>query len=117
MATFLVSYHNATNYTPGDPEGVAAWRAFLEGLGENLVDVGNPISARTTLGNCDAETTVLAGYSFINADDLDAAVQLANGCPALASAGGVEIGEITPLKPEHMPTPVQARARVTGAAD
>jgi hypothetical protein len=35
------------------------------------------IFTRSTLGDCDADTTVLGGYSFITADDLDAAVQLA----------------------------------------
>jgi YCII-related domain len=100
MTTFLLSYRNANNYTPGEPEGIAAWQAFFKALGESVEDIGNPIFARTTLGNCDADTTVLGGYSFISADDLDAAVQLAKGCPALANAGGVEIGEITPLNPQ-----------------
>ena len=111
MATYLLSYRHADSYTPGEPDRVAAWQAFFAGLGESLVDVGNPIFARTALGNCDADTTVLGGYSFIAADDLDAAVQLAKGCPALANAGGLEIGEITPLSPDSLATTVQDHAR------
>jgi hypothetical protein len=117
MATFLLSYRNANSYSPGQPEGIAAWKAFLGGLGDSLVDIGNPIFARAALGNCDAGTTVLGGYSFISADDLDAAVRLAAGCPALANAGGVEIGEITPLSPETMAGAVADHARAAGAAN
>jgi hypothetical protein len=110
MTTFLLSYYNANSYAPDEPEGIAAWQAFLNGLGDSLVDIGNPIFARTTLGDCDADTTVLGGYSFISADDLDAAIRLAKACPALANGGGVEVGEITPLSPERMAPLVQDRA-------
>jgi hypothetical protein len=43
-------------------------------------------------------------------------VQLAEGCPTLASAGGVEIGEITPLSPETMANTTNDHARATGLA-
>jgi hypothetical protein len=35
----------------------------------------------------------LAGYVVISADDEESAVQLASGCPGLASAFKVEVGE------------------------
>jgi hypothetical protein len=54
------------------------------------------VFVRKTLGNCDAETT-LGGYSLIKADDLKAAVALAEGCPVLNEGGGVEVGELTIL--------------------
>ena len=37
----------------------------------------------------------LGGYSLIEADDLDAALELTTGCPVLASGGGVEVGVVT----------------------
>lgn len=116
MTTFLLTYRSAKDYVPGDPDVIARWRTFFEGLGESLEDTGNPIFARAALGNCDAETTVLGGYSFVRADDLEAAVALAKGCPALATAGGVEVGEITPLNPETMATTVQEQMNATGLA-
>jgi hypothetical protein len=51
-------------------------------MGANLVDRGNPVFESSTLGNC-ATDTVLGGYSLVTADDLEAAVALAKGCPAL----------------------------------
>jgi hypothetical protein len=35
----------------------------------------------------------LSGYSLIEADSLDAAVQFAKGCPVLADGGSVEVAE------------------------
>ena len=116
MATFLLTYRSAKDYVLGDPKMIANWQAFFAGLGDRLEDTGNPIFARSALGNCDAETTVLGGYSFVRADDLEAAVALAKGCPALATAGGVEVGEITPLNPETMASSVRDHARATGLA-
>jgi hypothetical protein len=117
MTTFLLVYRSANSYTPGDPNAVAAWRAFFDDLGDSLVDTGNPIFARSALGDCDSDTTVLGGYSFINADDLETAIALAEGCPALTSAGGVEIGEITPLNPAIVATTLDDHARATGLAN
>jgi hypothetical protein len=35
----------------------------------------------------------VTGYSIIEADSLDAAVELVKGCPILQSGGSVEVGE------------------------
>jgi hypothetical protein len=80
----------------GSPDALAAWDEWFDSLGRSLIDRGNPVFARKTLGNCNAETT-LGGYSLIKADDLQAAVALATGCPALNQGGGVEVGEPTIL--------------------
>jgi hypothetical protein len=99
MSTFLFTYRVPKDYIPGSPEVVPAWRAYFDGLSANLLDVGNPVFERTTLGRCAADT-VLGGYSLVSADDLDAAVALAAGCPVLTIGGGVEVGELTLLNPD-----------------
>lgn len=115
MSTFLLAYRVPKDYVPGSPEVVPAWKAFFEGLRANLVDVGNPVFDRTTLGCCAADT-VLGGYSLVTADDLDAAVALAAGCPALTIGGGVEVGELTLLNPDSVTTTVDDHARAAGLA-
>jgi hypothetical protein len=104
MTTFLLVYRAAKNDTRSDPAVMAAWQTFLEALGGSLVDTGNPIFAQSTLGDCNTDTTVLGGYSIIEAADLDAATALADRCPTLTTAGGVEVGEITPLNPDSVGT-------------
>ena len=79
----------------GSPDAMAKWMAWFEALGTAVVDAGNPVFSRSTLGNCGSDA--LGGYSLINADDLEAAVTLAKGCPALAAGGGVEVGELATM--------------------
>ena len=96
MATFLFSYRMSKDYVPGRPDAVAAWTAWFKELGASLADPGNPVFERATLGYC-GEDTVLGGYSLVTADDLDAALALAKGCPALQRGAGLEVGVITDL--------------------
>ena len=96
MATFVLVYRAPKGYAPGNPEIRGHWQRYLEGLGDHLVDAGNPVFSRTTIGNADSASD-LGGYSLITAEDASAAVELARACPILEAGGGVEIGELTLL--------------------
>jgi hypothetical protein len=98
MAKFLFTYRMPSDYVPGRPEVLAAWTAWFEGMGASLVDPGNPILESSTVGHCGPDTT-LGGYSMIVADDLEAALALAKGCPDLSEGVGVEVGVLTELNP------------------
>jgi hypothetical protein len=97
MTTYLFSYRMPSDYTPGDPDAAKAWGSFFEGIGSNLVDVGNPTFESTSLGTCGSSTTHLGGFSLVTADDLEAAVAMAKASPAVANGGGVEVGVITEI--------------------
>ena len=77
---------------------MAAWGAWMEGLGSALTDQGNPFGNSTTI-NADGSTTAgggsnpASGYTTIEADSLDAAVVLAKDCPILDGGGSVEVAE------------------------
>ncbi len=90
MPTFVLSYRSRPGYTR-TPESGAAWMAWFRGIGDQLAELGKPAVDRAALGNC-GPGTELAGYSLITAADLESAVALAKGCPALDSGGGVEVG-------------------------
>jgi hypothetical protein len=75
---------------------MTAWTRWFNDLGHHLVDFGNPVFERTTVGNCGNDTE-LRGYSVVAAEDIDAAVALAEGCPVLQDDGGVEVGVLTEL--------------------
>jgi hypothetical protein len=94
MAKFLFSYRMAKTYVPGRPDAAAAWAAWFQEIRASVTDRGNPVFESASLGDC-GDGTGLGGYSLIIADDLDAALALAKGCPALAAGGGVEVGPIT----------------------
>ena len=93
MPTYVI-----TNWAPegyvGSADTMTAWNAWFDRLADNLVDRGNPVFARSTVGNCGLDTE-LGGYTLITADNLDAALAIASGCPMIAAGGGVEVGELT----------------------
>jgi YCII-related domain len=96
MPTYLFTYRAPKDYT-GSAAAHDAWSAWYQRLGANLRDRGNPCFKAGTVGACDSETTSLGGYSLIRARDLQQAIALAEGCPAVQDAGGVEVGEVTNL--------------------
>ncbi|OAO04428.1 hypothetical protein A8B75_07355 [Sphingomonadales bacterium EhC05] len=99
MAKFIFAYHGGS--APESPEEgvrvIEQWTTWLGGMGENAIDFGNPAGPSKTVsadGIADnGGTNPISGYSLINAPDIAAAVELAKGCPALASGGTVEVAE------------------------
>ena len=98
MAKYLLAYRGETNAapTPPDENETAAWMSWFGDLGDAVVEIGNPILARSELGTT-AGNTVLNGFSIIQAPDLETAVTLAKGCPVLQHGGGVEVGELAEM--------------------
>jgi hypothetical protein len=93
MSTYLFTFRAPASYAPAAGT-FDAWAAWQLKLGARLKDRGNVAFAAATLGASASDTT-LGGYSLIRATSMDAAVQLARGCPILPDGGGVEVGELT----------------------
>jgi hypothetical protein len=104
MPTYVIVNRAPSGYT-GSAEAAAAWAAWFEHLGTNLVDPGNAAFVRATLGNCGSDTA-LGGYTLVTANDLDAAAALAKGCPIREEGGGVEVGELMPVPGRQHPARV-----------
>ena len=101
MPNYLLAYHGGGMPATQEEQArvMAAWGEWYQGLGEAVVDGGNPISrSRTIAGDGSVSPgggpNPITGYSIIAADDMDAAVAAAKGCPILESGGSVEVGEI-----------------------
>ena len=98
MAKFVLAYHGG-----GMPETeaeqakeMAAWGVWFSGLGEAVLDGGNPVAMTRTVASDRSVSdgggaNPLSGYSLLQADSLDAAVEMAKGCPILASGGSIEV--------------------------
>jgi hypothetical protein len=99
MAKYVLVYKGG-NAPQSEEEGAAvmqAWMTWFGGLGQAVVDVGNPFGpsmAVATDGTAsDGATSGLTGYSILSADSLSAATELAKNCPQLASGGSIEVYE------------------------
>jgi hypothetical protein len=73
-----------------------AWGAWFGGLGDAVVDMGNPFAGSAAVsagGGNGAAGSGLTGYSILSAASLDDAVAKARGCPIFGSGGDVEVYE------------------------
>jgi hypothetical protein len=101
MSKFVFIYHapmTPAEAAPPSPEEMAAvmgqWNAWGAKVGDGLIDFGTPLAngVRVSPGGTTAPSRrEVAGYSIIEADNLDAAVELAKQHPHLNMPGGCEI--------------------------
>ena len=56
-----------------------AWTSWFGGLGDSVVDMGNPFGASAAVGG--GSTSGITGYSIVTAGSLDDALAKAEGCP------------------------------------
>ncbi len=101
MPQFIFAYHGGK--TPDTPEEgaqiMAAWQAWMGGMGSALVVPGAPVGLSKTVSTGgvadDGGANPLSGYSVVQADDIDAACDMAKGCPMVISGNGsVEVAEL-----------------------
>lgn len=103
MAKYLFAYHGGgMPESPADVQKVmAAWETWMGTLGESLVDGGAPTASLQTVATggvtAGGGSNPVTGYSFIEADDLEAAIKAAQGCPILDSGGTVEVAEVVAM--------------------
>ena len=98
MPKFVFAYHGGN--APENPEEgarvMAAWQAWMNGLGDAIVDPGNPVGMSKTVTGSGVEnnggSNPISGYTLVNADSMDAAIEMAKGCPILVD-GSIEVAE------------------------
>lgn len=103
---------------PGSPEEMQRqmqkWMTWFQGLAREGVyhDVGEPLEAagkvvrgarRTVSDGPYAEAKdLVGGVAIIEASDLDAAAEIAKGCPAYEANGFVEVRPVRPTPPDRL---------------
>ena len=96
MKKFVFLYYGGGDMSP---ESMAAWGSWFESISDKLVDGGNPFGEGRVVTK-DGATALSAamqpatGYSIVNADSIDAAQKLLDGCPA---SEGVQVYEAIPM--------------------
>lgn len=99
MSNYIFAYHGGS--MPDTPEEgeklMARWRAWMEGLGAAMVEPGNPVGKSSTVSSSgvtdDGGSNPLSGYSVVQADSKEAAIEMAKGCPHL-DHGTIEVAEM-----------------------
>lgn len=98
MPKFIFAYHGGgMPDTPEEGEKVmAAWNKWYGDMGSAVADGGAPVGMSKTVtsgGVADnGGANPLSGFTVVTAADIDAAAEMAKGCPILdADDGSVEV--------------------------
>ncbi len=103
MGTYHLAYKGGTMAeTEAEREAsIAAWGTFLGGLGDSLVDAGNPFGPAATVAPSAPSVTAPPPASPATRSSRPAAwphaTATAKGCPVLTQGGSVEVHEIFPV--------------------
>src|SRR3954453_18833153 len=103
MKNYVYIYYNNGIREGVSPEDFKAeWGAWFGGLGDKLVDAGNPFNAGgkavEKTGVSTIENWPATGYSIVKANSLDEAVAMAKNCPVLEEPdGAVRVYETMPM--------------------
>ncbi|MEO0767069.1 MAG: hypothetical protein AAFY75_13725 [Pseudomonadota bacterium] len=101
MPKFMFAYHGGG--MPETPEEgarmMAAWNDWYSEMGEALVDGGAPVGQSMTVSQegvaPDGGANPLSGYTVVQADTIEAACEMAKGCPMIADgSGSVEVAPV-----------------------
>lgn len=100
MANYVLVYKGGGEMAPTEEQRnaiLAAWGVWYGGLGPALVDGGNPFGASASVATDGTVSTGaasgLTGYTIVSADSLEAATDMAKGCPVLTDGGSIEVYE------------------------
>jgi hypothetical protein len=116
MAVYLLAYHGGGGEMPADEAAmqaeVARWGAWMGQLGADLKDPGNPVgrvvklAADGSSNDLDlAGADTIGGYSLIQANSMEAALEHARQCPHMTSGGWIEICETFEIPGAEMAQP------------
>jgi hypothetical protein len=101
MPTYLLAYHgNSIPKTEAEnAELMTKWLDWMDSLGLAIEANNNPVTATRTIHSGgtvsdDGGANPVVGLSFITADNIDAAVQMARACPHLGAGGSIEIAQL-----------------------
>lgn len=101
MPTYLLAYHGSSipKTEAENAELMTAWLDWMDSLGEALEANNNPITATRTIHpggtvSDDGGANPVVGLSFVRADDIDGAIQMARACPHLDAGGSIEVAQL-----------------------
>lgn len=104
MPKFLLAYHGPAQPMPPEhgQDHMARWMAWMEGLGAAVVDRGTPVGKSKTV-SADGTTETggldpISGITILQADDMDAAIEMARLCPHLGVGGTIEVAPVMDMK-------------------
>jgi hypothetical protein len=99
MPDYVFAYYGEPKFASPEKgaQHMAKWKAWISGLGAALVNPGSPFGKTKTVSSGAVSdrggSNRLTGYSIVKAGSMDAALEMAKGCPHLEH-GTVDVAEV-----------------------
>ena len=103
MPQYIISYIGGS--PPSTPEEgkqhFTKYKEWLATLGDSIVSPANPFkNTHTIYPNGEivaASISAMSGYTIVEAETIEAAIEMAKTCPFLDIGGSLEVSEIMPM--------------------
>jgi hypothetical protein len=100
MSQFMITYLGGN--PPSTPEEgqqhMAKYKEWLVSLGDSAISPANPLKDTSTVNSdgsiTTGSTTTMSGFTIIDADSIDAALEFAKACPFLEVGGSLEVSQL-----------------------
>jgi hypothetical protein len=100
MAQYIIVYLGGNQ--PSSPEEgknhFEKYKEWLTSLGDSVISPANPFKDTSTIKPdgtvTTGSTTSMSGYTIIEADSIEAALEVAKACPFLEIGGSLEVSEL-----------------------
>lgn len=104
MSQYLITYLGGN--PPSTPEEgkqhFARYKEWLASLGDSVISPANPLKNIHTIstdGSVAAGSSIaMSGYTIIEADTIEAAIESAKACPFLEVGGSLEVSELVKME-------------------
>ena len=104
MANFMIAYYGG-NQPSSKEEGMAQmakWKAWIEGLGEDVVNPGTPLMGTKIVTSSDVQDendpNAMKGFAVVKAESIEAAVEIAKSDPFLDVDGTIRVSQMMEMK-------------------
>lgn len=103
MAKFIITYIGGN--PPSTPEEgqkhMAEYREWMSSLGDKLISPANPMKGTQTIhadgSVSEGSSVMMSGYSILEVDSMDEAMNAAKKCPFLGINGTLEVAELAQM--------------------
>jgi len=104
VTNFMIAYYGG-NQPSSKEEGMAQmnkWKAWVEGLGETIVNPGTPLMETKILTSSNVQDNkdpnAMRGFAVIKAESIDAAIEIAKSDPFLENDGTIHVSQMMEMK-------------------
>ena len=100
----MIAYYGG-NQPSSKEEGMAhmgKWKAWVEGLGENVINPGTPLKDTKIVTSSDVQDendpNAMKGFAVIKAENIEAAVEIAKSDPFFDINGTIRVSQMMEMK-------------------